>query len=289
MARRRRRNYPRSSGGGNPYAERHVDAEALSEELGGTDGDVKAYFFGLSGRELTDIFDEYGDRYGAGARKYAVETLPMWRWEGVQMSGRVATRLFELLPPRMPLSEKYRLTENLWKHVGPSSHKVLRVGGNASADEVLQLATSHISEVVTRYKIPDSLEKRFNWLSAGDVHVKQAILNQLRESEIGLVTEGVRTQFPVLQRQATGADGQYTQRLAHIVTVGKHQLELLFDATALGVRLEEPGARVTDSSPSTGSAAALLGWYAWVLYVVGAAAGGILLIAVVGELWTAAR
>jgi hypothetical protein len=260
---------------------RHIEeGKALSRELGGTDEDVKAYFFGLSRRELSEIFDEYGERYGAQPMEYAVETLPKWKSGRVQMSGRVATRLFELLPPRMPLNEKYRLTENLWKHVGPSSHKVLRVGGDATQDEAMQLVRTHISEVVTRYEIPDSLERRFTWLLAGDVRVKQEILNQLRESEIELVNEGVRTQFPVLQQQATGADGQYTQRLAYIVTVGKHQLELLFDATALGVRLEEPRARATGSSSGTGSDAAWLGWVAaagvigFILYLAAQGGGG---------------
>ena len=161
---------------------------------------MKGYFFDLSEGEPVEIFDEYEDLHGTQSREYEVETLPKWKSGRVPMSGRVATRLFQLLPPHMPVSEKYTLTENLWKHVGPSSQKLLRVGVDAAVTEVMDLVRDHISKVVTHYTIPDSLDRRFTWLTAGDVQVKQEILNQLRDSEIQLVTEGVRSQFPVLQQ-----------------------------------------------------------------------------------------
>ena len=83
------------------------------------------------------------------------------------MSGLVASRLYSLLPPRMPLEAKYKLTEVLWRHVGPSSKKTLRVGSDASIDAIVEIASKHIDEVVTEYKIPDKLERRFEWLSSG--------------------------------------------------------------------------------------------------------------------------
>ena len=39
--------------------------------------------------------------------------IPKWRTGRVQMSGMVAERLFNLLPPRMPLGVKYKLVEGL--------------------------------------------------------------------------------------------------------------------------------------------------------------------------------
>ena len=102
------------------------------------------------------------------------------------MSGLVASRLYSLLPPRMPLEAKYKLTEVLWRHVGPSSKKTLRVGSDASIDAIVEIASKHIDEVVTEYKIPDKLERRFEWLSSGDVEVKQRLLIHLRMMEKAL-------------------------------------------------------------------------------------------------------
>ena len=100
-----------------------------------------------------------------------------------QMSGTIAERLFNLLPPRMPLAKKYQLVENLWRHIGPKSKKTLRVGLDAGNEQVLDAVRKHIDDVVVYYKIPENLEKRFNWLAAGDAHVKQDLLNHLQQYE----------------------------------------------------------------------------------------------------------
>jgi hypothetical protein len=63
--------------------------------------------------------------------KYAEQTMRKWRAGTVQMSGTVAERLFSLLPPRMPLTEKYKLVETLWTHVGPRSKKIVSLGLDA--------------------------------------------------------------------------------------------------------------------------------------------------------------
>lgn len=241
MARRgaSRRNYSRNYSYGRERALQHIEeAKQLTRELGGSDQDVKAYFFALSGTELKAVLDAYEARYGSQARQYAEETIPKWRSGRVTMSGMVGSRLFSLLPPRMPLAAKYRLTENLWRHVGPSSKRTLRIGLDADLEAVLDAARTHIDEVVTHYKIPDDLERRFSWLSAGDVGVKQQLLNHVRQLEKSLVVDGARAQLPVMLAHMSSADAAHTHRLAQVLKVGKHELELLVDKTASGVRLE---------------------------------------------------
>ena len=243
----------------------HIEeAKQLSRELGGSDQEVKGYFFSLPSERLHVILNEYERQYGALAREYAEETLPKWRSGRVHMSGMVATRLFKLLPPRMPPAEKYKLTENLWRHVGPSSRKTLRVGLNAEIEDIVASVRSHIEGVVVSYNIPETLERRFEWLSAGDVHVKQDLLNHLRQMEKSLVVGGAREQLPVMLSHLRREEGHYTHRLAQVLKIGKHELEILMDKTASGVRLEEPsaistGASVTDST-DTGS-----GWLWWLV------------------------
>ena len=203
---------------GRERAREHIrEAERLSLELGGSDADVKEYFFSLSPERLNSLFQEYGREFGAKAQAYAERTFSKWKSGKVHMSGLVASRLFSLLPPRMPVAEKYKLTENLWNHVGPKSHKVIVVGSDAETEDVVLRIEAHIEDVIDEYKIPSSLEARFNWLSAGDVHMKQDLLQHIREDE-----------------------GDFTHRLQQTFMVGKHQLDLFLDKAASGVRLEEP-------------------------------------------------
>jgi hypothetical protein len=155
------------------------------------------------------------------------------------MSGMVAERLFDLLPRTMPLTIKYQLTEKLWKHFGPSSRKRLRIGLDADIGPILDAVRSHIDEVVVHYRIPENLERRFEWLAAGDVNVKQQLLNHVRASEKALVVEGARIQMPVMLQHLSSPEGRQTKRLAQVLRVGKHELELLLDKKASGVTLEE--------------------------------------------------
>jgi hypothetical protein len=139
----------------------------------------------------------------------------------------------------MPLEAKYTLAANLWNHVGPSSKKRLRIGLDADMEQAISAVTNHIESVVIAYKIPENLERRFQWLSSGDMGVKQQLLNYLRQMERSLVIEGARAQLPVMLEHLRADSAGYTTRLAQILKVGKHELELLLDRNSTGVILEE--------------------------------------------------
>ena len=198
---------------------------------------VKAYFFTLSPSELTAVLDEYERQYGGPAREYAAGTIPKWRTGRVQMGGMVAERLFNLLPPRMPLAVKYKLVEGLWHHIGPSSKFRLRVGLDADVAQVVEFARSKITEFVIKYKISADLERRFDWLSAGDVTVKQALLSHIQQVEKTIAVEAVRAQLPVMLEHLRSA-GSHTGRLAQIVHVGKHELEIVMDQPATEINTD---------------------------------------------------
>lgn len=272
MGRRRyrARYYGSRSDIGHEIARQHIeDARRLTEELGGTDQDVKQYFFALSPRQLSTILDEYERIYGLQKRLYAQQTIGKWRAGTVQMSGEVAERLFKLLPPRMPLTEKYKLVETLWKHVGPRSKKIVRLGLDAGLDDVLDTVRRHMDDVVVHYTIPSSLEKRFDWLAAGDARVKQTLLNHFQQYEKDLVVEGARLQTPVMLEHLRGNAGANTHRLAQILKIGNHELELAVDRNASGVQLVEPfveRSRATASCPPSTEPTS----YKWVFWVVGA-------------------
>jgi hypothetical protein len=261
--RHRKRYYGTGVDIGRERARQHIeDARRLSEELGGTDKDVKEYFFSLPPHMLRFVLDAYERQDGSQARVYAEKTFARWRTGTVQMSGTVAERLFRLLPPRMPLQEKYRLIENLWTHVGPKSRKVLRVGLDANLDQVIEAVRSHMDDVTVRYTIPASLEKRFEWLSAGDARVKQELLNHFLEQEKAFVVKGAQQRVPVLLEHLRSKTGANTYRAAEVLKIGNHELEVAVDRSASGVRLEEPYIAPSLSMPTPS--------YRWVFWVLGA-------------------
>ena len=228
-----RRNYKRSSSRSNnsgyERARKHIaEAEALSDELGGNDKDVKEFFFSLNGAELAKILAVYEQEYGKSPREYAESALPQWKSGRKKMSGLVASRLFSLLPKYMSITDKLSLAESLWKHIGPRSTRYIYIGKQATAEDVRSLVKSELDQLATSWTIPDQMKKRFDWLAGGDVGVEQRLLahivelerNQSRQSATNLVTE-------FMQRY----ESQRSNSLAlfrHIISVGNQKLQIEF-------------------------------------------------------------
>jgi hypothetical protein len=154
------------------------------------------------------------------------------------MGGMIAERLFNLLPPRMPLAVKFKLVEGLWHHVGLSSKYQLRVTPDANVAQIVESVRLKISEFVANYKIPPDLERRFDWLAAGDVAVKQLLLGHIQEIEKTVAVEAIRAQLPVMLEHLRSA-GSHTGRLAQIVRVGQHELEIVMCSTVTKISAEK--------------------------------------------------
>lgn len=261
---RRTSSYGGAGSDGYERARQHIeDAQRLSRELGGTDVDVKRYFFSLPPNQLDAILIEYGERFGSQPEEYARNTMPTWKSGKVKMSGTVAERLFKLLPPRMPLGKKYELTESLWTHFGPRSKKRLRVGITADVNMAFTEIDRHIEAVVTAHHIPQEMEARFEWLAQGDVNVKQQLLNHLRGLERKLVSDGARLQLPAMIDHLKSNAGTLTHRMTQTLKIGKHELELLIDREFDGVALEEWKPPLSPAKAATGGS----GWIIWLLIV----------------------
>lgn len=235
------RGYHSTRNYGAERAREHIEAaQRLTAELGGNDKYVKAWFFALSPIELNRVLNAYGKAFGKSPQEYAEQAIPKWRSGQVQMGGMVAERLFKLLPPFMPLELKYKLTEGLWDHFGPSSKKVLWIGIDADIDTVRETARAHFADKVSHFKIPASMEARFNWIADDDVGVKQELLNHLRDMEKRLVSDALTVQLPVLFEHLLSDKAGHTKRMAQILKVGKHELELVIDKAATGIQENRP-------------------------------------------------
>lgn len=186
----------------NKFAKRHIDeAKQFSEEIGGTDQDVKDYFFSLNKNDLEVIFTEYGNKYGSEKEDYARNTFERWRRGQRIMSGLVANRIFSIIPAHMPLEMKYKLAENLWIHFGPQSVKKYQVGIDTDIQSIIETITSDLDEVIINYNLPDNLKKRFEWLSSNDIDIKQKLLNFFRQETKKLAIQKASLEIPIFQEK----------------------------------------------------------------------------------------
>jgi hypothetical protein len=218
---------------------RHIrEAKHLTRELGGTDQDVKRYFFGLSPAELRPILNAYEREHGRGAREYAEATIPQWRSGARQMSGQNAARLFKLLPRFMPLQRKLGLVEALWERLAPRAVFSIAFGRNADTRAVGELVGQHMQTTINGHTIPEALQRRFTWLADGDAQVMQELLNHflIRDRQQAIAT--VSAQVALILRN-TGPYGA-VQGFRREVKVGGHTVHVFLDPLATDVKLS-PG------------------------------------------------
>lgn len=265
------RNRNRSSSAGYEQARKHIEAaRLLSQELGGTDKDVKAYFFSLPPDKLSSLMTEYNKQYGAKARDYAIKSMSKWRSGKVQMSGMVAERLFNLLPPMMPIEKKYELTTSLWNHVGNSTQKTYYIPTEANIETVIETVKTYLEQVATEHSIPDGMEKRFNWLSQGDVAVKQKLLNHIRDTEKTVLTNALKNQLQVLSDHLqSNSNEDVKSHASQTLVVGKHKVEIIFNNQVTEITDIKP--QPVYVKPESN--------YDWIWWIVGA----VILYAVFGE------
>jgi hypothetical protein len=222
--RRRSRNY------GRERASRHIrEAEAFSREVVNTDGLVKRTFFSLSGRALQNLLDSYEQLYGADARQYAAQTIPKWRSGQVQMSGMVAKRLFDLLPPFMPAADKNKIVEAIWRAYGPRSNGYLYVGPDSESAAVELAIQAYFDRLQVQYPIPDRLRAQFRWLAQDDAAATERLLNHFMGRQRELALESARLHLPLLIESVKADTDERISRMAHTIEVGNHVLEIRAD------------------------------------------------------------
>lgn len=245
--RSRGRSNSRRSSYGYERAQQHIrEADQLSVELGGTDKDVKEYFFSLNENQLSSILNEYSATYGQSAGEYAKTTMRKWESGQVHMSGMVAGRLFSLLPKLMPLDAKLRLTESLWKHVAPKSQHKIYVNPETPVEIAVSEVSKLLQKEVVSYKIPQHMERRFSWLAQGDVGVKQQLLNHIRAKEKELAARSLSTNLPILSTYLKNNEALSSKTVSHTLTVGNNELVVVVTNKVDGVTQTAPIENTTD-------------------------------------------
>jgi hypothetical protein len=220
---------------GRERARRHIEeAQTFSDEVGHADEAVKQAFFALSGSAREYLLKRYGEIYGEPARAYARDTIPKWRSGAVEMSGMVAKRLFALLPPFMPAEQKSRIVEAIWRQYGPHSKKYIYIGPDSDPEAVLASLEAYFTNVNVLYPIPDTLKKRFDWLSDNDAVAKERLLNHFMDQQRQVAIAKARLYVPVMLAGMKADEGQQISKFSHTVFVGNHHFGILGDPLRSG-------------------------------------------------------
>ncbi len=128
----------------------------------------------------------------------------------------------------MPISKKLELAGNLWTHFGPKSSHHFTVGPSADIQLVMGAARERVESAIQNYQIPEQLRNRFEWLSSGDVQIKEQLLNHFRDLERKLALSTLREQMPILQRQMRDNAAQ-TISVRTKMIVQRHEVEVWVD------------------------------------------------------------
>lgn len=228
-SRRHSRSRTYASTAGQEAARRHIEeAREFEKEMGRTVFDVKNYFFGLKDSELNEILTAYGLRYGASKEAYARYAFPRWKSGSTKMGGLVAKRLFDFLPPRMPIAIKLALAGNVWHYFGPSSAHEFTVGPNADANLVIDAVYKTLELEIEDYNIPQDVKNRFDWLAAGDVSIKEHILNHFKRMDKQIAIDSLNVQLPILQAQMRD-HSNHTGAIRTKVEIHKHSVGIWID------------------------------------------------------------
>jgi len=217
--RRSRGRRRRSRTAGHEAALKNIEeARQLSAELGGTDKDVKDYFFHLSPSELERVLDQYEEQFGLKAREYAEERgIPGWKSGRIKMSGMVAERLFKLLPPLMPLEKKSDLLQSLWNHVCPTTRKEYVIRSSDELDAVCEQIRQDMNVQVESHQTSEEFNKRFNWLAGDDAQLQQQLHNHYKLAWRTQVSDAVSQRLANLRERLSNVSAGRAEQTFEIL------------------------------------------------------------------------
>lgn len=219
------RKYSNRSKGLEKALEHIRQAQIFSNRTAHTDFIVKNYLYSLSPTKLNVFLDKYEEIYGKERRQYLAETIPLWKSGKRKMSGEVAKRLFDLLPPYMPISEKLKIVGELWKSCCPKTYKEFTITKDTSAFEIHNKIICYLNDTVQKYLISEDLTNDFNWLAENDSIVYQELKNAFLQKEKEVISECTLQRIQVILQYLNNSN-DYNSYVSQTLTIGRHEIIL---------------------------------------------------------------
>jgi hypothetical protein len=177
----------------------------LASQFGGAVGAIKKAFFELSSDDLNDLFEEYGELYGANAEKYARGTFSSWKHGTTSLSGQTMERLVSLVPPFLSAHTRMDLLKEVLKKnksSGPQPKyqqvvintqnpqegfdRIDRALAGMRSDDVLVHLSAHVMDTA-------------KWLYDDDITSLRAVLAAAEERENTIVRQSAERELALLR------------------------------------------------------------------------------------------
>lgn len=221
MARRKGRGRRHYSSYGNYVVSQRRE---LTKAFGGIDRDVERLFLALDPYSLEVLFQAYTSHYGGSAGAYARKTYPNWQSGAVRMSGEVAERLLNLLPPRLPYSVRYDLVKKLRNaNFRPMTRHVRTTPERWRED--LRPAIEEVVAHGETASLSDRLKGRVSWLANGDVAAAEALMSEaIREESLSRLAY-LKVEFQRLDAIIAQL-GEYQTAVTHAIELPQGSIQV---------------------------------------------------------------
>lgn len=188
----------------------------ISSCSGGIDEDVKQIFLNLSHEKLSLVFDLYADKYGGGAQSYAVSTYSCWKAGRVKMSGLVAGRLLNLVPPVLDAGQRFELVKKVRQAHLRKERKFVSCHPADWRQKVEPVVTQFLA-TSQNFQIPPHVLDIVCWLTEGDAAVAQQLLAAAEKEEVAVRLRYLESEFKriefLLQNIESNKDVSHTIEL----------------------------------------------------------------------------
>lgn len=189
----------------------------LTSTFGGIDRDVERLFLALDRDELHELLRDYEDEFGKSAATYARKTFPKWKNGTVRMSGEVAERLLNLVPPLLPRETRFELVKKLRASSFRKVYRRVHSKPDCWRGDLAPVIAEVVSNGSTA-KISDAVKNRVSWLANGDVSATEQLLLAAEKDE-------AITRLVYLDAELRRIEAMVAQ-LGHLNTSISHQIDL---------------------------------------------------------------
>jgi|SanBayMetagenome_1026888.scaffolds.fasta_scaffold50123_1 hypothetical protein len=186
----------------------------MSSSIGGIDDDVKQIFLSLPPEKLSLVFRLYGQRYGGGAQSYAQSTYYSWRSGRVRMSGMVAGRLLNLVPPVLDPPQRFELVKKVRSAHLRKERKYISCHPTDWRHTVGPIVAQFIA-ASQNVQIPPYVLDRVCWLADGDAAAAQRLLAAAEQEEAAVRLHFLEAEFKRIDFMLQNIEA--TKRVSHTI------------------------------------------------------------------------
>lgn len=255
----RRRTGGRRQWDGRDWASWHNQQRAhVTCTFYGLDADVRSIFFDLGERQLTKVFDLYGQAHGPSARQYAVKTYPKWKSGITNPSAETLQRLLQHVPQVLPLHQRAQLLAILRQRSRSVPRSCIRCAPNEVerrvADELAAMLRKSLA-----HETPPGVKAALSWLSCDSMKAAETILRVSEVIEAEELTRSADIETSRLKHalnRSLSLEGQISGRFSHRVETPYAILEVvvktpsIFDNLFNSSQTRAPISDITPRKPS---------------------------------------